>query len=196
MHIISGSSRLIYGAAVLLLLFIGIAIGLSLSGLSSRRSFMSEASYSPVGADLRHFLIWYWHLHPLIRFQSRFVLDVSRHLYRHDRPILWRAICQFLCGSLYWSNADGSQFRTHCSFPRRTSALVSQMLAFWFLVPGARGLLSVTNILSEDLQSGHWPGRDGHFDCIDLSGCLAGHVISLSEQVHSGHCAQWPIRGS
>jgi uncharacterized membrane protein YjjB (DUF3815 family) len=37
--------------------------------------------------------------------------------------------------------------------PRRTSALVSQMLAFWFLVPGARGLLSVTNILSEDLQS-------------------------------------------
>ena len=37
--------------------------------------------------------------------------------------------------------------------PRRTPALVSQMLAFWFLVPGARGLLSVTNILSEDLQS-------------------------------------------
>jgi hypothetical protein len=31
--------------------------------------------------------------------------------------------------------------------------MVSQMLAFWFLVPGARGLLSVTSILSEDLQS-------------------------------------------
>ena len=27
------------------------------------------------------------------------------------------------------------------------------MLAFWFLVPGARGLLSVTSILTEDLQS-------------------------------------------
>jgi uncharacterized membrane protein YjjB (DUF3815 family) len=37
--------------------------------------------------------------------------------------------------------------------PRRTPALVSQMLAFWFLVPGARGLLSVTSILGEDLQS-------------------------------------------
>ena len=37
--------------------------------------------------------------------------------------------------------------------PRRTPALVSQMIAFWFLVPGARGLLSVTSILSEDLQS-------------------------------------------
>jgi uncharacterized membrane protein YjjB (DUF3815 family) len=37
--------------------------------------------------------------------------------------------------------------------PRRTPAIVSQALAFWFLVPGARGLLSVTSILSEDLQS-------------------------------------------
>jgi uncharacterized membrane protein YjjB (DUF3815 family) len=37
--------------------------------------------------------------------------------------------------------------------PRRTPALVSQTLAFWFLVPGARGLLSVTSILSKDLQS-------------------------------------------
>jgi uncharacterized membrane protein YjjB (DUF3815 family) len=37
--------------------------------------------------------------------------------------------------------------------PRRTPALVSQALAFWFLVPGARGLLSVTSILSEDYQS-------------------------------------------
>jgi uncharacterized membrane protein YjjB (DUF3815 family) len=37
--------------------------------------------------------------------------------------------------------------------PRRTPALVSQALAFWFLVPGARGLLSVTRILSDDFQS-------------------------------------------
>jgi hypothetical protein len=33
------------------------------------------------------------------------------------------------------------------------TAIVSQALAFGFLVPGARGLLSVTSILSEDLQS-------------------------------------------
>jgi len=37
--------------------------------------------------------------------------------------------------------------------PRRAPALVSQILAFWFLVPGARGLLSITSFLSEDLQS-------------------------------------------
>jgi len=29
--------------------------------------------------------------------------------------------------------------------------VVSQTIAFWFLVPGARGLLSVTSILSEDI---------------------------------------------
>jgi uncharacterized membrane protein YjjB (DUF3815 family) len=37
--------------------------------------------------------------------------------------------------------------------PQRTPAVVSQVLAFWFLVPGSRGLLSVTSLLSEDLQS-------------------------------------------
>jgi hypothetical protein len=43
MHILSGSARLIYGAAVLLLLFIGIAIGLNLSGLSSAKVTTYEA---------------------------------------------------------------------------------------------------------------------------------------------------------
>jgi uncharacterized membrane protein YjjP (DUF1212 family) len=89
MHIISGSSRLIYGAAVLLLLFIGIAIGLSLSGLSVT-SFPHRGSCIPlVGAAPGHFFIWNWHLHPLIRLQSRFILDAIGPLHRHDRAILW-----------------------------------------------------------------------------------------------------------
>jgi uncharacterized membrane protein YjjB (DUF3815 family) len=37
--------------------------------------------------------------------------------------------------------------------PRRTPPVVSQTLAFWFLVPGARGLLSVTSALTKGLQS-------------------------------------------
>ena len=37
--------------------------------------------------------------------------------------------------------------------PRRTPAIVSQTLAFWFLVPGARGLLSVTSLLRKDIES-------------------------------------------
>jgi uncharacterized membrane protein YjjB (DUF3815 family) len=37
--------------------------------------------------------------------------------------------------------------------PRRTPAQAAQMLAFWFLVPGARGLLGVTSILGQDFQS-------------------------------------------
>ena len=37
--------------------------------------------------------------------------------------------------------------------PRRTPAIVSQILAFWFLVPGSRGLLSVTSLLRKDIES-------------------------------------------
>ena len=32
-------------------------------------------------------------------------------------------------------------------------ATATQVLAFWFLVPGSRGLLSVTSLLIEDVQS-------------------------------------------
>src|SRR4030042_1975726 len=52
MPILSGSSRLIYGAAVLLLLFIGIAIGLNISGLSSYLVYAYEAVVFPLWAPL------------------------------------------------------------------------------------------------------------------------------------------------
>ncbi len=47
MHILSGSARLIYGAAVLLLLFFGIAIGLNISGLPNHLVYAYEAVVFP-----------------------------------------------------------------------------------------------------------------------------------------------------
>ena len=52
MHIISGSSRLIYGAAVLLLLFVGISVGLNLSGLPSYLAYSYEAVGFPWWAPI------------------------------------------------------------------------------------------------------------------------------------------------
>ncbi len=67
MHILSGSARLIYGAAVLLLLFIGIAVGLNLSGLSSAKVYHIRGGYFHlVGAGPGHFVVRRRHFHPLI----------------------------------------------------------------------------------------------------------------------------------
>jgi uncharacterized membrane protein YjjP (DUF1212 family) len=51
-HILSGSARLMYGAATLFLLFIGIAIGLSVSGSSRAYAYASDASTFPWWAPL------------------------------------------------------------------------------------------------------------------------------------------------
>lgn len=154
MHIISGSSRLIYGAAVLLLLFIGIAIGLNLSGLSSHLVYAYEAVVFPWWAPILGTFL--------------FGIGTFIRLSGSNRDLFWMLLVLYIAmigqsfGEQYVNSYVGAfigamlmalSSELIARSPRRTSALVSQMLAFWFLVPGARGLLSVTNILSEDLQS-------------------------------------------
>jgi uncharacterized membrane protein YjjP (DUF1212 family) len=154
MHILSGSSRLIYGIAVLLLLFVGITIGLNLSGLPSYLVYSYEAVGFPWWAPLLGTLL--------------FGIGTFMRLSGSNRDLPWMLLVLYIAmlgqsfGEQFFNSNVGaflgailmalsSEFIARS--PRRTPALVSQMLAFWFLVPGARGLLSVTNILSEDLQS-------------------------------------------
>jgi uncharacterized membrane protein YjjP (DUF1212 family) len=154
MHILSGSARLIYGAAVLLLLFIGIAIGFNLSSLPAYMVYSYEAVVFPWWA-------------PLLG-TTLFGLGTFIRLSGSNRDLLWMLLVLYIAmlgqslGEQYMNSYAGaflgalfmalsSEFIARS--PKRTPALVSQMLAFWFLVPGARGLLSVTSLLTEDLQS-------------------------------------------
>jgi uncharacterized membrane protein YjjB (DUF3815 family) len=154
MHILSGSSRLIYGAAVLLLLFVGISIGLNLSGLPSSWVYSYEAVIFPWWAPILGTLL--------------FGVGTFIRLSGANRDLPWMLLVLYVAmlgqafGEQYINSYAGaflgatlmalsSEFIARS--PKRTPALVSQMLAFWFLVPGARGLLSVTNILTEDLRS-------------------------------------------
>jgi uncharacterized membrane protein YjjP (DUF1212 family) len=154
MHIISGSARLIYGAAVLLLLFFGIAIGLNISGLPNQLVYAYEAVIFPWWA-------------PLLG-TTLFGIGTFIRLSGANRDLFWMLLVLYIAmlgqsfGEQYFSSYVGAfigatlmalSSEIIARSPRRTSALVSQALAFWFLVPGARGLLSVTSILSEDLQS-------------------------------------------
>jgi uncharacterized membrane protein YjjP (DUF1212 family) len=154
MHILSGSARLIYGATILLFLFIGISAGLYFSGLASYLVYPYEAVVFPWWAPLLGTLL--------------FGVGTFIRLSGANRDLLWMLLVLYIAmlgqffGEQYLNSYFGaflgatlmalsSEFIARS--PRRTPALVSQTLAFWFLVPGARGLLSVTSILSEDLQS-------------------------------------------
>jgi uncharacterized membrane protein YjjP (DUF1212 family) len=154
MHILSGSARLIYGATILLFLFIGISAGLYFSGLASYQVYAYEAVEFPWWAPILGTLL--------------FGVGTFIRLSGANRDLLWMLLVLYIAmlgqffGEQYLNSYFGaflgatlmalsSEFIARS--PRRTPALVSQTIAFWFLVPGARGLLSVTSLLSEDIQS-------------------------------------------
>jgi len=153
-NLISGSSRLMYGGATLFLLFIGIAIGLNLSELPGVMVTTYESSVFPWWAPFIGTLL--------------FGIGTFVRLSGSNRDLFWMLLVLYIAmlgqtlgenlGSPYFGAFLGATLMALSSefiarSPRRTPALVSQALAFWFLVPGARGLLSVTSILSEDYQS-------------------------------------------
>jgi uncharacterized membrane protein YjjP (DUF1212 family) len=154
MHILSGSARLIYGVAVLLLLFIGISIGYNISGVASYQVYAYEAVVFPWWAPLLGTML--------------FGVGTFIRLSGDNRDLFWMLLVLYIAmlGQVIGEQTFNSYFGAFLGAllmalssefiarsPYRTSAVVSQALAFWFLVPGARGLLSVASILSEDLAS-------------------------------------------
>lgn len=154
MQVISGSSRIIYGTTSLLLLFAGIAAGFYFSGLPK-----SLANAYVWGA-----FPWWAPLLGTLLFGIGTFIRVSGA----NRDLFWILVVLYVAilgqtlgerlSTPYIGAFMGATFMAIASeyiarSPYRTPAIVSQALAFWFLVPGARGLLSVTSLLTEDLQT-------------------------------------------
>ena len=153
-HILSGSARLIYGIAVLALLFVGISAGYNLTNLPSYQVYSYEAV---------SFAWWAPFLGTLL-----FGLGTFVRLSGANRDLLWMLVVLYIAmlaqsfGEVYFTSYIGAFLGATMMAlsseligrsPRRTPAVVSQVLAFWFLVPGSRGLLSVTSLLTDNFQS-------------------------------------------
>jgi uncharacterized membrane protein YjjP (DUF1212 family) len=153
-HILAGSARLIYGGAVLVLLFSGISLGLAISGLPNVLVSAYEAVYFPWWAPLLGTLL--------------FGVGTFVRLSGANRDLFWMLVVLYIAmvgqsvGEIFFNSYIGAFLGATLMAlsseligrsPQRTPAIASQTLAFWFLVPGARGLLSVTSILNETVQS-------------------------------------------
>jgi uncharacterized membrane protein YjjB (DUF3815 family) len=153
-HILSGSARLMYGLTTLFLLYIGIAIGLSLSGLPAAQVYALRITNFPWWAPVIGTLL--------------FGAGTFIRLSGANRDLFWMLLVLYVAMagqvageklvSPYFGAFLGALLMTFSSeliarSPKRTPALASRALAFWFLVPGARGLLGVTSILGQDFQS-------------------------------------------
>jgi uncharacterized membrane protein YjjB (DUF3815 family) len=153
-HILSGSARLIYGGAVLALLFIGITAGYNLSNLPDHQLYAYRAGSFPWWAPLLGTLLFgfgtYLRLSGANRdlFWMLLVLYIAMLAQAFGERIFNPYVGAFL-GAMMMALSSELIARS----PQRTPAVASQMLAFWFLVPGASGLLSVTSLITEDLQT-------------------------------------------
>jgi uncharacterized membrane protein YjjP (DUF1212 family)/uncharacterized membrane protein YjjB (DUF3815 family) len=150
-HLMSGSSRLIYGGTSLFLLFFGIALGVTIAQLPS--SLVYE--YSPV-----IFPWWAPILGTLLYGVGLFVF-----LSGANRDLPWMLLVLFVAmlgqdlgerylGS-YLGTFLGALLLGLCAdviarLPQGTPAMASWVPGFWFLVPGSRGVLSFTNLLGEN----------------------------------------------
>ena len=154
MHILSGSARLMYGGAILMLLFIGIAAGLSFSGLASIQVYSFEAVAFPWWAPLLGTLLFGIGTFIRLSGANRDLIFMLVVLYiAMLGQFLGEQFINSYFGAFLGATLMALSSEIIARSPLRSPALVSQTLAFWFLVPGARGLLSATSILSEDLQS-------------------------------------------
>ena len=154
MNLISGSSRVIYGVANLFLLFVGISIGFSISQLSTTQIYSYEAPVFTILLPLFGTLL--------------FGIGTFLRLSGSNRDLMWMLLVlyaamfgQMLGEKIFNPYAGAFIGAAAMAFsseyigrsPHRTPAMVSQVMAFWFLVPGAIGLQSMTSLLTQDYRS-------------------------------------------
>jgi uncharacterized membrane protein YjjP (DUF1212 family) len=150
-HLMSGSSRLIYGGTSLFLLFFGIALGVTIAKLPP--SLVYE--YSPV-----IFPWWAPILGTLL-----YGLGLFFYLSGANRDLPWMLLVLFVAmlgqdlGERYFGSYAGAFLGALllglCAdviarLPQGTPAMASWVPGFWFLVPGSRGVVSFTNLLGQN----------------------------------------------
>jgi uncharacterized membrane protein YjjP (DUF1212 family) len=174
MHILSGSARLMYGLATLFLLYMGIGAGLSLSSLPAGELVASTVPSFPWWGPVLGTLL--------------FGIGTFIRLSGANRDLFWMLLVLYIAmvsqtigerlvtpyfGAFIGAVLMAVGSEVIARSPKRTPALASRALAFWFLVPGARGLLSVTSILGKDFQSAAF----GMVEMLGLMGAIALGVL-------------------
>jgi uncharacterized membrane protein YjjB (DUF3815 family) len=150
-HLISGSSRLIYGGTSLFLLFFGIALGVTIAHVPPSLVDDSSPVFFPWWAPILGTLLY--------------GVGLSVYLSGANRDLPWMLLVLFVAmlgQSLgehffgpYAGTFLGALLLGLCAdviarLPQGTPAMASWVPGFWFLVPGSRGVVSFTNLLGQN----------------------------------------------
>jgi len=181
-NLISGSSRLIYGFTVLLLLYVGIATAAQITGWNSVK--VEEFAAQDI-------LLWQALLGTALFGIGNFIHSSGR-----NKDLFWILVVLYaamagqLIGETFFNDYFGAflgalvlavSSELIALSPKRTPAIVSQTLAFWFLVPGSRALLSVTTLLDAQYATGNFGLNEVILLIVSVSlGILLGTILVSS----------------
>lgn len=154
-NIVSGSSRVIYGVAVLFLLLFGVLIGMQIIGLPQQ-----EVTATPA---INIFKGWISFLGVLI-----FAVGMYFFMSIRDRDMSWIILVLYIAfigqqfGNYFIGGFSGAFLGSLLMTisgtlvgrsPLRTPSFVSILPAFWVLVPGSLGFISLASLVGQNYFS-------------------------------------------
>lgn len=154
-NIVSGSSRVIYGVAVLFLLLFGVLIGLQIIGLSQQEVIAAPA--------INIFKGW-------ISFFGVLIFAVGMYFFMsiRDKDLPWIILVLYIAflgqqfGNYFIGGFSGAFLGSLLMTisgtlvgrsPLRTPSFVSILPAFWVLVPGSLGFISLASLIGHNYFS-------------------------------------------
>ncbi|MBZ2164639.1 threonine/serine ThrE exporter family protein [Methanobacterium spitsbergense] len=180
-EIISGASRVIYGTAILFLILFGVLVGIQITGISQQNFLVTN----PLNA------LGWW-----APYLGVFIFAMGMYLFmsikNKDLPwvilILYIAFFgqqagNYLVGGVFGA-FSGSLLMTISGtiierLDHKTPSIVSIMPAFWILVPGALGFMSLATLVSQNYFTAITDGIMVAMTIVAISlGLLIGAVIT------------------
>jgi len=185
-EIISGSSRVIYGSAILLLILFGVLIGIQITGFQDPKFFITNTSnglgwWAPYLGVLMFTIGMYlfmsiknkdlpWVL--LIVYVAFFGQTIGNHL-------LGGFFGAFLGSLLMAISGTVVERQEH-----RTPSFISIMPAFWILVPGSLSFLSLATLVNQN-----------YITALNYSVVVAMTIVAISLGLLIGAVATEPLKG-
>lgn len=153
--IISGSSRVIYGAAILFLLLFGVLLGIQITGLP-QSEFLVAKSISTLEwwAPYIGVLIFALGMYFFLSIRNKDMPWILLILYI---AFLGQQFGNYLIGGLFGAFLGSLLMSISGTLVERleheTPSFVSVLAAFWILVPGSLGFISLTSFVGQNYSA-------------------------------------------
>lgn len=186
-EIISGSSRVIYGTAILLLILFGVLIGIQVTGFQEPEFFVTNTANA----------LGWW-----APYLGVFMFTIGMYLFMSikNKDLPWVLLIVYVAffGQTIGNHVLGSFFGAFLGSllmaisgtvverqEHRTPSFISIMPAFWILVPGSLSFLSLATLVNQN-----------YLTALNYSVVVAMTIVAISLGLLIGAVATEPLKGN